>query len=59
MSIFDKIRSFFIALGLALACLPYLFTPTIEFDLNNISGDVSSRACGYLYGLAQEDVPSA
>ena len=53
------IQSFFIALGLAFQGLPYLFRPTAEFDLKNTGDRVSSRACGYLYGLAQEEVPSS
>ncbi len=53
------IQSFFIVLGLVFQGLPYLFTPTAEFDLKNTGSEISSRACGYLYGLAQEEIPSS
>lgn len=53
------LQSFFIALGLVLQGLPYFFKPTAEFDLNSTGDEISSRACGYLYGLAQEEVPSS
>ena len=60
MNIIKPILSFFFILGLALHGLPYLFYPTVEFDLGEIDSqnDISSRACGFLYGLAQEGVPS-
>lgn len=60
MQIIKLILSFFFVLGLALHGLPYLFYPTVEFDLSDIGTepDISSRACGFLYGLAQEGVPS-
>ena len=59
IKIISIIQSFFIAVGLALQGLPYFFTPTAEFDLKNTGDEISSRACGYLYGLAQEEVPSS
>ncbi len=38
--------------------LAYLFTPTVEFDLNKKKGEFTHGACGYLYGLAEDGVPS-
>lgn len=35
-----------------------MFYPTAEVDLSKTEGAISSRACGYLYGLAEEGVPS-
>ncbi|MBR4767257.1 MAG: hypothetical protein IK085_10900, partial [Clostridia bacterium] len=59
IKVISIIQSFFIVMGLALQGLPYLFKPTAEFDLKNTGNEISSRACGYLYGLAQEEVPSS
>ncbi len=49
--------SFITVLGLAAEGLPYLFEPTIEVDASISMGEVSSRASGYLYGIAQSNVP--
>ncbi len=40
--------------------LPYAFKPALEFNLNNVdkAAEISSYACGFLYGLAQPGVPS-
>ena len=38
--------------------LAYFFTPTVEFDLKKTKGEFTHGACGYLYGLAEEGVPS-
>lgn len=53
------ILSFFTALSLAAEGLPYLFQPVIEIDAAVSSGEVSSRASGYLYGIAQGNVPDS
>ncbi|MBR3621317.1 MAG: hypothetical protein IKN56_07380, partial [Clostridia bacterium] len=60
MNLIKLIISFLMTLSLALHGLPYLFYPTAEFDLRDARAaqDISSGACGYLYGLAQEGVPS-
>lgn len=34
------------------------YTPTVTFDVSQTSGDVTSGASGYLYGLAENGVPS-
>ena len=54
------ILSLFTALSFVFRAIPYAFTPTVEFDLSHTDSapEISSRACGFLYGLAQEDVPS-
>lgn len=51
------ILSFFTALTLAAEGLPYMFVPTLEVDAAVSMGEVSSRASGYLYGVAQSNVP--
>ena len=55
--IISLILGFFTALSLASEGLPYFFEPVLEIDASVIQGDVSSRASGFLYGLAQDDVP--
>lgn len=46
-------------LSLASEGLPYMFKPTLEVDAAVSSGEVSSRATGFLYGIAQNGVPDA
>jgi len=52
--------SLIMALGAVFQAVPYAFSPVIEFDLNSAeqARQVSSYACGFLYGLAQPGVPS-
>lgn len=58
-----KIISFITALvtvlSLASEGVPYFFEPTLEIDAAVTEGDVSSRASGFLYGLAQNGVPDS
>ena len=35
------------------------YTPSLTFDFSNKTGDVTSGASGYLYGLAENGVPSS
>ena len=53
------ILSFFTALSLTAEGLPYLFQPVIEVDAAMSTGKISSRASGYLYGVAQSNVPDS
>ena len=57
-SFVSLIMSVLLVAGTFLGCLTYGFTPTIEFDLNESEGEFNYGACGYLYGMAQEEVPS-
>jgi hypothetical protein len=41
------------------ASMQYGFQPTVIFDAAAPGAEVSSRASGYLYGLAEENVPDA
>lgn len=34
------------------------YTPSVTFDAGNLTGDVTNGASGYLYGIAQDGVPS-
>ena len=57
--IISIILSFFTALSLAGEGLPYFFEPTLEIDAAISQGEISSRASGFLYGLAQDGVPDS
>ncbi len=57
--IISLILSFFTALSIAAEGLPYMFQPTVEVDAAVSMGEVSSRASGYLYGIAQSNVPDS
>lgn len=54
------ILSLIIALISVFQALPYAFRPVLEFNLNTAdeTREISSYACGFLYGLAQPGVPS-
>ena len=53
------ILGFITALSLAAEGIPYMFRPTIEIDASVTSGEISTKATGYLYGLAQSNVPDS
>ncbi len=59
----QKIISLFLGiitvLSLASEGIPYFFEPTLEIDASVSEGEVSSRASGYLYGVAQNGVPDS
>ena len=57
IKIISLILSFFTALSLAAEGIPYMFQPVLEIDAAISAGEVSSRASGYLYGVAQSNVP--
>ena len=58
-----KIISFIMSLltVMTLVCegLPYFFRPTLEVDASISEGEISSRASGFLYGIAQNGVPDS
>ena len=49
--------SFITVIGLAAEGIPYAFRPTLEVDASVSMGEISTRATGYLYGIAQNGVP--
>lgn len=51
------ILSFVTVLGMAAEGIPYCFKPTLAVDAAECAGEISSRASGYLYGIAQSGVP--
>ncbi|MBQ3006907.1 MAG: hypothetical protein IJD78_05020 [Clostridia bacterium] len=55
--IVSLIISFITAISLASEGLPYFLKPTLEIDASITEGEISSRATGFLYGLAQNGVP--
>ena len=57
--IISFILSFITVLNLAAEGIPYLFRPTLEVDAAVSMGEISSRASGFLYGIAQDGVPDA
>ena len=57
--IISLLLSFITALSLAGEGIPYFFEPTLEIDCAVSEGEVSSRASGYLYGVAQNGVPDS
>ena len=64
----SKIRKIIVIISLVLAvivALPVymgacagLFMPTVRFDAENLTGEVTNGASGYLYGIAEDGVPS-
>lgn len=54
----SKIISLLTALILFFGSCPFFWVPTLEVDASKTLGEVSSRASGYLYGLAESGVPS-
>lgn len=57
--IISMLLSLITALSLTAEGIPYMFRPTIVIDASVSLGDVSTKATGYLYGLAQSNVPDS
>lgn len=47
-----------IALPLYMGASAGMFMPTVRFDADNLTGEVTNGASGYLYGIAEDGVPS-
>ena len=65
MYFFKVLKIFFAIVLSALALVPTsmglpagIGSPTVEFDAENLTGDVTNGASGYLYGIAEDGVPS-
>ncbi len=58
-SIISFILTFVTVMSMALEGLPYAFRPTLEVDAAEYLGEMSSRASGYLYGVAENGVPDS
>ncbi len=48
-----------LVVGMSAGIFLLTYTPTLTFDVQNTTGPVTSGASGYLYGLAENGVPSA
>ncbi len=59
LKIISLILSFVTVLSMAAEGIPYAFRPTLQVDANSFLGEVSSRASGYLYGVAENGVPDS
>lgn len=57
--IISFILSLFTVFNLASEGIIYGFKPTLEIDASVSVGEISSRASGYLYGIAQSGVPDS
>lgn len=56
--IISSITSFFITIILLLESLPMAWVPTLTVDAAKTQGEIGTKATGFLYGLAEEGVPS-
>ena len=54
-----KIISFLITLILLFESVPMIGQKTLTVDAGNILGETTTRATGFLYGLAEKEVPSS
>lgn len=54
----SKFISFFIAVILFFEAIPIAGTPTVKIDATQTLDEISTRATGFLYGLAENGVPS-
>lgn len=57
--IISLLMSLITALSLAAEGIPYMFRPTIEIDASASLGEISTKATGFLYGIAQSNVPDS
>lgn len=55
----SAITSFFISFILLFESVPLAWTPVLTVDAAEKQGEVSTKATGFLYGLAEEGVPSS
>ena len=56
--IFSAITAFIATIILFFEALPVAWVPTLTVDAAKTQGEVSTKATGFLYGLAEEGVPS-
>lgn len=53
-----KLYALIISLLLFFESVPVLGMPTLKVDAGNVTGTASTRATGFLYGIAEDSVPS-
>lgn len=54
----SKLITFFISVILFFEAVPAIGTPVLKVDAGNVVGETTTRATGFLYGLAESGVPS-
>ncbi|MBO5332941.1 MAG: hypothetical protein J6B37_02370 [Clostridia bacterium] len=59
IKIISLILSFVTVISMAAEGIPYCFRPTLSVDAAEYVNEVSSRASGYLYGVAENGVPDS
>ncbi len=58
ITVISVILAVIIALPLYMGISAGLLMPTVRFDAENLTGEVTNGASGYLYGIAEDGVPS-
>ena len=58
ISVIAVVLAVIIALPLYMGISAGMLMPTIRFDAENLTGEVTNGASGYLYGIAEDGVPS-
>lgn len=56
--IISVVLAVIIAIPLCMCASAGMFMPTVRFDAENLTGEVTNGASGYLYGIAEDGVPS-
>lgn len=55
----SKLIAFFVSIILFFEAVPAIGTPVLKVDAGNVVGETTTRATGFLYGLAESGVPSS
>ncbi len=58
IAISSLVLAIIIAIPLYMGISAGLLMPTVRFDAENLTGEVTNGASGYLYGIAEDGVPS-
>lgn len=58
IAIISLVLAVIIALPLYMGISAGMLMPTVRFDAENLTGEVTNGASGYLYGIAEDGVPS-
>ena len=58
IAVMSVILAVIIALPLYMGISAGMLMPTVSFDAENLTGNVTNGASGYLYGIAEDGVPS-
>lgn len=58
IAVISLVLAVIIALPLYMGISAGMLMPTVRFDAGNLTGEVTNGASGYLYGIAEDGVPS-